>query len=67
MIFLRQDVNSFRDSLYFSDRIGILKLKKVDTHARNKGTVVTEVIKLLDKLLLRICEDLDFTLSIPLF
>ena len=66
MIFLRQDVNSSRDSLYFPE-IGILKLKKVDTHARNKGTVVTEVIKLLDKLLLRICEDLDFTLSIPLF
>lgn len=66
MISLRQGVNSFRDSLYFPE-IGIWKLKKVDTHARNERTVVTEVIKLLDKLLLGICEDLDFTLSIPLF
>ena len=36
-----------RDSFYFPE-VRILKLKKVDTHARNKGTTVTEVIKLSD-------------------
>ena len=42
------------------------KIKRKTTHAGNKGVIVTQIIKLLNKLLIWISEDLDFTPCVPL-